>query len=151
MSYFGSAYFGAAYYGRHYWGTGYSVTIDSVCTVEFLLEKTSDSRLALEAMSQPGAASGIAAEFSSLASIDMQVPAEWLHTLRKRLRIAKRITPHMLRHTAATLLLEGGVDIRFVQRLLGHASIATTQIYTTVTDVALRSALARADVMRAFL
>ena len=74
-----------------------------------------------------------------------------LHTLRRRLRIGKRITPHMLRHTAATLLLEGGVDIRFVQRLLGHASIATTQIYTNVTDVALRSALARADVMRAFL
>lgn len=74
-----------------------------------------------------------------------------LHTLRGRLRIGKRITPHMLRHTAATLLLEGGVDIRFVQRLLGHASIATTQIYTNVTDVALRSALARADVMRAFI
>jgi site-specific recombinase XerD len=74
-----------------------------------------------------------------------------LHTLRRRLRIGKRITPHMLRHTAATLLLEGGVDIRFVQRLLGHASIATTQIYTNVTDVALRSALARADVMRAFI
>jgi site-specific recombinase XerD len=74
-----------------------------------------------------------------------------LHSLRRRLRIGKRITPHMLRHTAATLLLEGGVDIRFVQRLLGHASIATTQIYTNVTDVALRSALARADVMQAFL
>lgn len=74
-----------------------------------------------------------------------------LHTLRRRLGIAKRVTPHMFRHTAATLLLEGGVDIRFVQRLLGHASIATTQIYTNVTDVALKSALARADVMQAFL
>jgi integrase/recombinase XerD len=54
----------------------------------------------------------------------------------------------MLRHTAAPLLLEGGVDIRFVQRLLGHASIATTQIYTYVTDTALRTALEKADVMR---
>lgn len=74
-----------------------------------------------------------------------------LHGLARRSRIAKTVTPHMLRHTAATLLLEGGVDIRFVQRLLGHASIATTQIYTHVTDVALRNALERADVMRPFV
>jgi integrase/recombinase XerD len=71
-----------------------------------------------------------------------------LHLIARRSRIGKSVTPHMLRHTAATLLLEGGVDIRFVQRLLGHASIATTQIYTHVTDVALRSALERADVMQ---
>jgi integrase/recombinase XerD len=74
-----------------------------------------------------------------------------LHSLSRRSRISRTITPHMLRHTAAPLLLEGGVDIRFVQRLLGHASIATTQIYTQVTDMALRSALERADVMRAFV
>ena len=74
-----------------------------------------------------------------------------LHSLAKHSRLGKRVTPHMLRHTAATLLLEGGVDIRFVQRLLGHASIATTQIYTHVTDVALRTALERADVMRSLV
>ena len=74
-----------------------------------------------------------------------------LHTLTRQLQINHPITPHMLRHTAATLLLEGGVDIRFVQRLLGHASIATTQIYTHVTDTALRKVLERVDVMRTVL
>jgi len=73
-----------------------------------------------------------------------------LHALAKRARIGRAVTPHMLRHTAATLLLESGVDIRFVQRLLGHASISTTQIYTHVSDKALRGALERADVMKAF-
>jgi site-specific recombinase XerD len=61
--------------------------------------------------------------------------------------IGRRVTPHMLRHTAATLLIETGVDIRFVQRLLGHASIATTEIYTHVSDEALRATLERADVL----
>jgi integrase/recombinase XerD len=70
-----------------------------------------------------------------------------LHSIVRKAATSRRITPHMLRHTAATLLLEGGVDIRFVQKLLGHASIATTQIYTHVSDRALRSALRKADVM----
>jgi integrase/recombinase XerD len=75
-------------------------------------------------------------------------------SIRSRLRrhaseigLSRRVTPHMLRHTAATLLIETGVDIRFVQRLLGHSSIATTEIYTHVSDEALRTTLARADVL----
>jgi integrase/recombinase XerD len=71
-----------------------------------------------------------------------------LRKLAAEAGITRRVTPHMLRHTAATLLIETGVDIRFVQRLLGHSSIATTEIYTHVSDEALRTTLERADVLR---
>jgi integrase/recombinase XerD len=73
-----------------------------------------------------------------------------LHKITREAGVFDRVTPHMFRHSAATLLLEEGVDIRFVQRLLGHSSISTTQIYTHVADRALRTALERADVMRGF-
>lgn len=56
---------------------------------------------------------------------------------------ARTITPHMLRHTAATLLIEDGLDIRYVQKLLGHSSISTTEIYTHVSDRALKEALVK--------
>lgn len=61
--------------------------------------------------------------------------------------VNRRVTPHMLRHTCATLLLEDGVDLRVLQRLLGHENIATTALYAHVGDSGLKRALEQAGLL----
>ena len=72
--------------------------------------------------------------------------AVWLR-LRKlaiTVAISDKITPHMIRHSFATHLLHGGASLRHVQELLGHSNIATTQIYTHLTDKHIRNEYAKA-------
>ncbi len=60
-----------------------------------------------------------------------------LDTARRKAGMLRKVTPHMLRHSFATHLLEQGTDIRYIQKLLGHEQLTTTQIYTKVSNAEL--------------
>jgi integrase/recombinase XerD len=109
------------------------------------------ARLALEAWLAPGGRPAMAPErwarradeeslLISSRGRRMSRQTVWVvvRTAATKVHLEQRVTPHVLRHSCATHLLEHGADIRVVQELLGHAAITTTQIYTKVSNELLR-------------
>ena len=95
-------------------------------------------------LAAPGA--GSAALFLNARGGRLSRQSAWtvLHRAAERAGLTAEVSPHTLRHSFATHLLDGGADVRVVQELLGHASVTTTQVYTLVTVDKLREVYATA-------
>jgi integrase/recombinase XerD len=92
------------------------------------------------------AGSGTAALFLNARGGRLSRQSAWAVLVRtaERAGVTRDVSPHTLRHSFATHLLDGGADVRVVQELLGHASVTTTQVYTLVTVDNLREVFATA-------
>jgi len=98
------------------------------------------------ALANRGAGRDASALFLGLRGQRVSRQNAWLIIKKaaERAHLTAEISPHTLRHSFATHLLEGGADVRVVQELLGHASVATTQLYTLVTADTLRDVYTQA-------
>jgi integrase/recombinase XerD len=100
----------------------------------------------VSASTDPRRAAGAGAMFLNARGGRLSRQSAWaiLDKAAVRAGVATAVSPHTLRHSFATHLLDGGADVRVVQELLGHASVTTTQIYTLVTVDSLREVFAAA-------
>jgi integrase/recombinase XerD len=96
------------------------------------------ARPALAAEGRTGARGGVLFLNARGGALSRQSAWSILRTAAERAGLTEEVSPHTLRHSFATHLLDGGADVRVVQELLGHASVTTTQVYTLVTVDRLR-------------